>query len=82
LLSLGENIHTDNKPIAEVKKLVELKADVTSIPVAEFNQEPGEHGKMYYKLDFEIDMTCRSGSLKFGIVYKDKSYNTVEQKFV
>jgi hypothetical protein len=55
---------------------------VTSIPVAEFNQEPGEHGEPYYKLDFEIEMTCRSGSLKFGIVYKDKSYNTVKQDFV
>ncbi|CZR55613.1 uncharacterized protein PAC_05501 [Phialocephala subalpina] len=52
----GAPLYADSRAIAEVKKLMELKADVRSIPIAEFDQLPGEQGEMYYKLDFEIDM--------------------------
>jgi len=55
---------------------------VRSIPTSEFNQESNENGEMYYKLDFDIEMSCRSGSLEWAIVYNKKRYETVTQEFV
>jgi len=78
-LNKGAPLYADSR---EVKKLMELKADVKKIPVAEFDQLPGEQGEMYYKLDFEIEMVFRSGCFNFAIVYKGKTYDTVKQHFV
>lgn len=63
-------------------KLVELNADVSSIPVQDLQQELGQYRKMYYKLDFEIEMKLSSGSLEFAIIYRGKSYTNVKQTFV
>jgi len=81
-LSVSSCYTANNNVSAAVKKLLELKAEISSIPLAELNIERGEGGQMWYKLDFDIEMTCMSGSLHFTIVYDGKKYDTVRQEFV
>jgi hypothetical protein len=52
-----------------------------NIPLGQFRRELGESGAMYYKVDFDIEMTYQSGSLEFAIMYKNKKYDTVSQEF-
>jgi hypothetical protein len=47
----------------------------------EFKQELGDNGKMYYKLDFDLEIEYQSGSLKFSIVYNGKRYDTATAEF-
>lgn len=65
-----------------MRKIIEIEADVRSIPASDLDQEPNGQGEMYYKLDFDIEMSCRSASLTFAIVYRDRHYETVRQECV
>lgn len=47
----------------------------------DFKQEPGDDGRMYYKLDFDIELEYQSGSLKFSIVYNGTKYDTATEEF-
>jgi hypothetical protein len=59
-----------------------LNADISSIPRHELNQEPGDDGRMYYKIDFEIEMAIHSAKLEFTLVYQGKKYHTVDMEFL
>jgi hypothetical protein len=54
----------------EVEKLVELTADISSIPESRFQQERGKDGEMYYLLNFSIEVTYLSASTKYELVHK------------
>lgn len=54
----------------EVEKLVDLAADVSSIPEARLRQERGKDGEMYYFLNFSIEVTYLSASTKYELVHK------------
>ncbi|CAG8971871.1 hypothetical protein HYALB_00001984 [Hymenoscyphus albidus] len=73
----GAPLYADGK---EVQRFVKLKADVRSM-MKEFKQELGDNGKMYYKLDFDLEIEYQSGSLKFSILYNGKRYDTATAEF-
>jgi hypothetical protein len=67
---------------AEVTELGTLKADLRNIPKEELNQEHGMNNEMFYKIDFEIEMTMLSANITFALVYKGKRYPAVPFEFL
>ncbi|KAL9625213.1 MAG: hypothetical protein Q9160_000615 [Pyrenula sp. 1 TL-2023] len=65
-----------------VRDLAEVKANLTSIPEAEIDQEPGADDQVYYKVNLDIEMTCFSAWTVFALLYKGKRYDTVTAAFV
>lgn len=44
--------------------------------------ELGEDGDLYYKVNFDIEMTCYSARTGFALIYKGKKYETVTTEYV
>jgi len=65
-----------------VKPLVEVKANLSMIREDEFEQTQGKDQLWYYKVDFDIEMTHKSGKIAFALIYKDKRYDTVTANYV
>ncbi|KIV82894.1 hypothetical protein PV11_04960 [Exophiala sideris] len=65
-----------------VKSLVEAKADLSLIPEDKFDQVKGADNLWYYKVDYLLEMTCKSGRIDFALIYKDKKYDIVTAHYV
>lgn len=59
-------------------QIAEVKADFADIPEQSFQQVPGRNGQWFYKIPFEIEMTCYSAKRRFVLVYNGRRYDTVE----
>ena len=65
-----------------VTELVEVRANLSGIPEDEFDLEPGADNDLYYKVNFDIEMTCYSATTGFALIYKGKKYETVTTEYV
>jgi len=80
-----EDPENTGAPTYEDEKVTELgtlKADLRNIPKEELNQEHGMNNEMFYKIDFEIEMTMLSANITFALVYKGKRYPAVPFEFL
>ncbi len=55
----------------KVKKLCSIKWD-TDIDIPSLPTFTNPLGKVYYQLDWEIEMTCEAGSLDFAVYHNGK----------
>lgn len=65
-----------------VKNLVTITADFSNIPTWKFALQVGKDGLSYYKVDFEIQMTCFSAYTKYELIYKGVNYGPVAAEYV
>jgi hypothetical protein len=61
---------------------VELTADLSSIPEAQFKQERGLDDKMYYKMNFGIEIICYSAATRYSLIYNGTRYDTVTAEYM
>jgi hypothetical protein len=54
-----------------VEKLCEIRWD-TDIDITTLPTFTNEIGKVFYELNFEVEMTCVAGSLDFAVYHKGK----------
>lgn len=62
--------------------LVNVKADLSPIPLASFRKATGADGRTYYKIDFQIEITYYSAYTKFELIYNGKNYGRVSAEYV
>jgi len=79
-VSLEAPIHKSGN----VSRLVTLKADLSLVPIAEFEKQiiVSEDGKRYYQLEGKVEMTCLSASTKYTLLFGGKRYDTVTAEYV
>jgi len=65
-----------------VTKLVELTADLRTIPESQLKQEPGANKQMYYMMKFDIEMICYSAATSYILIYDGVKYDTVTTEYV
>ena len=65
-----------------VNDLVHVTADFTTIPTSWLDTTMGKDGLLYYKVDFEVQMTCYSAYTKFELIYKGVNYGPVTAEYV
>ena len=68
--------HTGRAPVRyydyQVEELVELTADISTIPESVFRKELGKDGEMYYLFNFSIEVTYLSASTKYELIHNGK----------
>lgn len=68
--------------LAGVSECAMLKANLSSVPRYQLDQERGGDGHMYYKIDYEIEMTRSSTKWEFALIYNGERYHTVKAEFL
>ena len=53
-----------------------------SIPADRVQQVPGADHRYYYKVDFDIEITCYAASTKYTLVYEGEKYDIMVQEHV
>ena len=61
---------------------MELNVDLSTIPEETLNRDRGKDGKLYYRCDYNVEVTHYSASTRYELVYKGIKYNTVEAEYV
>ena len=61
---------------------MELNVDLSTVPEESLDRSKGADGELYYRCDYEIEVTHYSASTRYGLVYKGIKYNTVEAEYV
>ena len=61
---------------------MKLDIDLSTIPEETLDRDRGKDGKLYYRCDYEIQVTHCSASTKYALVYKGIKYDTVEAEYV
>lgn len=56
----------------EVEEFAELTADLSKIPIASLHKEQGQDGKLYYDIEFQIEVTYLSASTKYEFIHEGK----------
>lgn len=56
----------------EVEELVELTADISTIPESALRKELGKDAEMYYHFNFSIEVTYLSAFTKYELVHKSR----------
>ncbi|KAI1121719.1 hypothetical protein F5Y10DRAFT_271794 [Nemania abortiva] len=72
-------------PIARteaVKALCHLTADLGAIPDNQLDQRQGSDGRMYYHLQFDLELVYHSASTQYTLIHKGRRYATVEAEYV
>ena len=65
-----------------VCKLVNLPADLDKIPIKQIPISTGKDGEKYYDVKFSIKITFYSGWTEYELIYKGKSYGSVNAEYV
>ena len=68
--------------VDRVKRLVEIKADLSKIPNTKFPISEGKDGKSYIRVDFEIHITYHSGDTSYELVHDGVNYGAVKAEYV
>ena len=63
-------------------QLVEVKADLSLIPLAAFPKVIGADGRSYYVVEFEIEVTTYSAYTKYELIHDGKNYGPVAAEYV
>ena len=61
---------------------MQLKVNLSKIPEESLDRSKGKDGKLYYRCDYEVEMTHCSASTRYELVYKGVKYDTVEAEYV
>jgi hypothetical protein len=59
-------------PDVNVEQFAELTADLSKIPTVCLHKEQGWDGKLYYDIQFSIEVTYLSASTKYEFIYEGK----------
>ena len=62
--------------------LVDLKADFSQIPRSAFPKVRGADGRLYYKLNCNIEITCYSAYTTYELIHNGKNYGPVRAEYV
>ena len=71
-----------NTKVDGVLRLVDVEADLTQIPLAAFPKKMGADGCLYYRVKFNIEVTCYSAYTKYELVHDGKNYGPVRAEYV
>lgn len=63
-------------------QLVELVADLSRVRPAFFTVATGRDGKLWYDVDFEVEVTFLSAFTKYELIYKTVNYGAVQAEYV
>lgn len=55
---------------AKCRQLVQLTANLNKIPRSELEPKMGRDSQWYYKIPFEIEITCHSAHITFALVHE------------
>ena len=72
----------DNATIGSVSKLVDVKADLSRVPVHTFPKSPGADSRQYYPVISEIEITYYSGYTKYELIHNNINYGLVIAEYV
>ena len=61
---------------------MELNIDLSTIPEETLDRDRGEDDKLYYRCNFQVEVTHYSASTRYELVYKGVKYDTVEAEYV
>ncbi len=62
--------------------MVELTADLSSIPTSEISIEKGADRKKYYKIVFQIRVKFEPAHMTYSLWHKNKCYGTVDAEYL
>ena len=71
-----------NTKVDGVLRLVDVKADLSQIPLAAFPKVMGANGRWYYRVKFQIEITCYSAYTKYELIHNGKNYGPVRAEYV
>ncbi|PMD42775.1 actin-like ATPase domain-containing protein [Hyaloscypha variabilis F] len=66
----------------EVETLARLNVKVGDLPKDAFDIKFGKDDKIYYKLEYAVEITYQSASTKYELVHKGKRYSSVIAEYV
>lgn len=55
-----------------MSELVKIQADIRRVPVDSFPRRTGVGNQVFHRSPYEIEMTIRSGSITFALLYRDQ----------
>ena len=65
-----------------VTELVKVEADLSCIPENKIPKTKGADGKIYYKIDYVIQITHRSAYTNYELIYGGVNYGLVTAEYV
>ena len=63
-------------------QLVKVEADLSRIPEKKIPKIRGADGKMYYKVDYAIQVTYLSAYTRYELIYDRVNYGLVTSEYV
>jgi len=66
----------------EIIHFTVLTTDLAEVPLSSFKKNRGKDGKMYYHLDYAIEMTCYSAHTTYAVICGGIRYDTVTAEYV
>lgn len=69
-------------PIARVRQLVRVGADISRIPPNKIPKVHGADGRLYWEIDFSIEVTCYSGYTTYELIHDNVNYGPVASEYV
>lgn len=71
-----------NRITGEVQQLVEVTADLSWVPIHKFPIFTGHDGKLYYTIQYSIQVTYFSGYTRYELVHGGINYGAVRAEYV
>lgn len=68
--------------LGRVHKLVEISANLSSVPIQNIPTVRGVDGYMYYQVDIAIEITYYSAYTKYELIHDDVNYGLVTAEYV
>lgn len=65
-----------------INKLVELKADLSIVPIGKFPLKYNGKGVPYYVVSYEIEVTYFSAYTKYELIHDNINYGAVSTEYV
>lgn len=65
-----------------VTQLVKVEADLSRIPAKKIPQTKGADGKMYYTIDYAIQVTYMSAYTSYELIYGGVNYGHIKSEYV
>jgi len=72
----------NNCGTVKCRQLVKLTADLNRIPKTAMKREKGPDNMWYYKIRFQIAMTCHSAHISFDLLHRGTKYGSVEAEYM
>lgn len=73
---------TNSFELDKVFTLVNIEADLSRIPATSLRTQMGKDNQLYYKIEYEIEVTYFSAYTKYELIYKGINYGPVTAEYV